>query len=864
MANRYHQERIADRWIDAWEQAGVFRCDDGASNPEYILGMFPYTSGSIHMGHVRNYSITDAYARFRRMNGVDVLHPMGWDAFGLPAENAAYAHDTDPATWTNQCIDEMREQLDSLGLGYDWTREITTSSPDYYRWNQWLFCTLYEAGLVSYADAPVNWCPSCETVLADAQVDQSDAEQSTGQWDRRTAGRCWRCSTEVEHRSLPQWFFTITEYADELVDELATLDDWPDGVRESQRQWIGRTDGAEITFSLSTGEELSVFSARPDTVFGATYVAVSPDHTLVNDIDTPKDVHDRWWGKKTEIEARHPLTDARLPVWIADYVLDEVGTGAVMGVPAHDERDWEFAQENDLPVRRAVSGPDDREPVLPFTEHGVLVDSGKYSGQTSETAQTTLLAEPAITEATTYRLRDWLISRQRYWGTPIPVVHCPSCGPVLLPTSELPVELPPFEQTTGNPLAEDTTFLETTCPDCGSDAHRESDTMDTFVDSAWYFLRFVSPNDGDRPFTHDTVEEWLPIDCYVGGDEHAVLHLLYLRFITKALADCEFLPIREPIDRLLTHGTVLHGGEKMSKSVGNVVSPHEYGPETTRLFVLSAAHPERDFEWTAAAITHVSDLQQDVYDLVTSFGPSTGTREPARTHDRYVEREIDRTITAVTREYERFRFHRAVGEIEGHYRLMRRYMEYDVPNRYTLHRGLRTLAKLLAPLTPFLAEELWESLGEDGLVATADWPEPLRDIPAYDRERALIKRLRDDVREIITVAGIDHPEHVLVTIAADWKYGLYELAYEHDNPDEFAKSAAAAGFDSEPQRALVGDLAGELSQIAPVIPAEREIALIDRAAWLLDDEFEVDVSIEQESIDATSDAVPNRPVLTIR
>ena len=862
MADRYHQQRIADHWIDAWEQSGVFSCDDECVDPEYILGMFPYTSGSIHMGHVRNYSITDAYARYRRMSGNAVLHPMGWDSFGLPAENAAFANDTDPATWTERCIADMRTQLDSLGIGYDWSREITTCRPAYYRWNQWLFCILYEAGLVSYNDAPVNWCPSCETVLADAQVEQD--EPGASRFAREISGTCWRCGTAVETKSLPQWFFTITEYADELLDDLDRLENWPQGVRESQRQWIGKNEGAEIAFELSNGESVSVFSARLDTIFGATYLAIAPDHELARDYDEPDDTAGRWWGTKTALTATHPLTGATLPVWIAGYVMGDVGTGAVMGVPAHDERDWQFAETHNLPKRRVVRSDDDGTDAVPYTAPGVLIKSESYTGMTTDEAQTALLDEEAISPSTTYRLRDWLISRQRYWGTPIPIIHCESCGPVLVPKDSLPVELPPFSQTRGNPLAEDETFLTTSCPDCGGQAQRESDTMDTFIDSSWYFLRFLSPNDTTQPFDRKRVDDWLPIDLYVGGDEHAVLHLLYLRFITKALADCGKLAIREPIDQLLTHGTVLHGGEKMSKSVGNVVSPHEYGPETTRLFVLSAAHPKRDFEWTAADITHASDLQQDIYRLVTAFGPETGTRDPARTHDRYVEREIDRIITAVTREYDRFRFHRAISEIEGQYRLLRRYMNYDVPNRYTLHRGLRTLTKLLAPITPFLAEELWEALGEDGLVAAADWPEPLRDIPSYDRERAMIKRLRDDVREIITVAGIEDPSTVRVTVAADWKYSLYELAYDLDDPDELAHSAKAGGFDAPSQQALIGELASQIGHIEAVIPAEREMALIDRASWLLDDEFDVSVSIEQEPVAGDSDARPNRPALAIQ
>lgn len=871
MTERYHQARVADRWKTAWEDAGIYEFDEEATDVEYVLGMFPYTSGEIHMGHVRNYSITDAYARFRRMQGASVLHPMGWDSFGLPAENAAHERDIDPRTWTLECIDRMREELKALGLGYDWTREVTTCEPEYYRWNQWLFAQFYEAGLVEYTEATVNWCPDCETVLADAQVERTDGGRSpraASPEGRGIAdGVCWRCGSPVGARSLPQWFFTITEYADELAEGLTDLEHWPEGVREIQRHWIGRQDGAEITFELEDGDEVTVFSARVDTIFGATYLAVAPSHPVAEDVEEHSEAMvDRWWGIETDRTAIHPLTGESLPIFVAGYVMEDVGTGAVMGVPAHDKRDYEFAQTQDLPVESVVE-PDTGDPALPYTDDGILLEGGDYAGMASHDARDALLAEDSITEARTYRLRDWLISRQRYWGTPIPIVHCESCGPVLVPPEEYPIELPSFQAVRGNPLDADPEFVETDCPECGAEAHRETNTMDTFVDSSWYFLRFLSPDYDDGPFDPDAAAEFLPLDVYVGGEEHAVLHLLYLRFVAHALADLDLLGTRESIERLVTQGTVLHGGQKMSKSVGNVVSPHEYGAETTRLFVLSAAHPRQDFEWTAADITRAYDLQQDLFSLVAEFRPDVGSREVSGAKERYLEREIDRTIEATTIEFASFRFHRAIAEIEGLAGLLRRYWEFEVPNRYTLQRGLDTIARLVAPVAPFLAEELWDRLDGRGLVAEAPWPEPLRDRPAYERERALIDRVRSDVREIINVAKLDDPRQVTVTVAAEWKYAAHEAARAAADREEVFSLAREEGIlpDSDEREEFLAGLAARHTELGPRFDGRLERELLEQAAWLLTDEFGVTVTVKREDpVDEPDpEAAPGRPGIEI-
>ncbi|SEV99216.1 leucine--tRNA ligase [Natrinema salifodinae] len=900
MTSHYDHAQVQEFWQYVWERDDVYEVADDAADPTYVLGMFPYTSGTLHMGHVRNYAITDAYARYRRMQGDEVLHPMGWDAFGLPAENAAFERKTDPRSWTEACIRRMREELETMGFGYDWSREITTCEPDYYRWNQWLFERLYDAGLVEYQAATVNWCPDCETVLADAQVAEDDGDRI-----------CWRCETPVGRRELDQWFFTITDYAEELSEGLDDLEGWPDGVREIQRNWIGRQEGARIAFEVPDADAgdgtVDVFSTRPETIHGATYLAVSPGHDLARELaDADERVADYvetvreedpdevgFSGIETDATAVHPLTGEELPVYVAGYILDDVGTGAVMGVPGHNERDHSFAREHDLPIERVIvpdegaadSNDGERGETTPYTGEGTLTASGEYDGLDSAVARERLVDDDgpdAIEADVTYRLRDWLISRQRYWGTPIPIVHCDDCGSVPVPEEDLPVELPEFVRTTGNPLDAAEEWKRTTCPDCGADAVRETDTMDTFVDSSWYFLRFLSPDLADAPFDADLANDWLPVDVYVGGEEHAILHLLYARFFTKALADLGLLEHREPIEELRSQGTVLYDGEKMSSSKGNVVAPEEYGAETTRLFVLSAAHPEQDFEWTANNVRGAYDLQQTLYGMAADFVEEGETRVERRVHDEYVAREIDRTIAAVTEEYERFRFHRAATEIRELARLLRRYREYDRPrgpHGEVYRRGLVTLAALIAPMAPHLGEECWNKLRGEGLVVEADWPVPEGDASDYRLERALVDRTLEDVRDIVDVAAIDEPERIDLVVAPDWKYRAAELVRERAADDgddgggdeaatadvdvdsivdQVLETDAADGVDRGTITAVVGDLVDSDGgrEAGQAFPADRERELLERAAWLVTDEFGATVTVRRAGVDigAATDA----------
>ncbi|PSQ14758.1 leucine--tRNA ligase [Halobacteriales archaeon QS_8_69_73] len=907
----YDHTTVERRWQAAWDDASVYRTPDDVSDPTYVLGMYPYPSGEMHMGHVRNYTITDAYARFRRMCGDDVLHPMGWDAFGLPAENAAKERDTNPRDWTVDCIDRMRDQMEAMGFGYDWKREVTTCRPRYYKWNQWLFRRFAEADLVERRDAEVNWCPSCETVLADEQVEGGESPE--GSHEGGAVELCWRCDTPVTERELEQWFLKITEYADELRGDIDELAGWPDSVRQMQRNWIGRQEGSRVPFEVSAasgasdgrGEgaesrefgEVDAFTTRLDTIHGATFFALAPDHPVSERLAEENDaVHefvrheadpegDEPNGIETGLTATNPVTGEGLPVFVADFVLSEVGTGALYGVPAHDDRDHAFAEKMGLDVEPVVApdadadAPDAEETA--YTEDGVVVNSGEYSGLTSAEARERLTEtiDGADVE-TVYRLRDWGISRQRYWGTPIPVVHCDDCGPVLVPEAELPVELPEFKNVTGNPLDAAEEWKSTTCPDCGADAERETDTMDTFVDSSWYFLRYVSPELADAPFDVDRANGWMPVDQYVGGIEHAVMHLLYSRFFQKVLADHEGLQHREPFENLLAQGMVQLEGEKMSKSKGNVVSPQaiveEYGADTARLFIMQAAQPERDFDWSEEGVRSAYAFLTRLKATVETFAAGDVGADPRRADGdvaagtaAYVDGEIDAAVAVATEEYDDLTFNTALREARDLVGTLRAYREYTAVDPAVFERGLAVALKLLAPVAPHVCEELWETLGREGFLVEADWPDVTADRETAERRRLLVENTREDVREISDVAGIDDPERVDVVVTPDWKHEALRVALESDADNLVGELMGREDIQRHGEAAAdyAKDLQAEREALRKTLPPAAEHETLRAAAWLIEREFDAEVRVlraEEAPEDVATTAEPGRPAIDIQ
>ncbi len=818
MEDRYDFRAVEAKWQGRWEASGLYSRGHDPSRPKfYCLEMFPYPSGNLHMGHVRNYSIGDVVARFYTMNGYNVLHPMGWDAFGLPAENAAIQRGVHPADWTYANIATMRSQLKGLGMSYDWGREFATCDPEYYRWTQWLFLLLYRRGLAYRKKAPVNWCPSCTTVLANEQV---------------IDGACWRCKSQVEKRDLEQWFFRITAYADRLLRDLELLGGWPEKVRVMQQNWIGRSEGVEITFPVEARREgITVFTTRADTVFGVTALVLAPEHPLVEELIAGRGdelavqvrafarrLADLGERERTEMEkegvptgayAVNPLSGERVPIWVANYVLMEYGTGAVMVVPAHDQRDLEFARKYGLPVKVVVRPADASLPEGPagdglqeaFEDDGVLVNSGPYSGLSSAAAREQIARDVTARgigrKAVNYRLRDWLISRQRYWGAPIPVVYCDACGIVPVPEERLPVLLPrqvDFTPTGGSPLARNEDFVRTDCPSCGRPARRETDTMDTFMCSSWYYFRFASPRCETAPFDRDEVAYWLPVDQYIGGVEHAVLHLLYSRFFTKVLYDAGLVPFVEPFTNLLTQGMVTLGGAAMSKSRGNIVSPDDivrrYGADTARLFILFAAPPEKDLEWSDQGVEGCHRFLQRVWRLVTGIvrdfaAPVGGWGGAAGdgTAGTALRRALHRTIKKVGDDIrERFNFNTAISAVMELVNEAYRYRE-SVPRQEQDGALLRELAEkltlLLAPFAPHLAEELWEMLGHRESVHLQAWP-------AYDPAALVAER-------ITIVLQVDGKVRGRLEVEADApRERLEEAALAHERVRAFTRGREIA------------------------------------------------------------------------
>ena len=763
---KYTPDCIEKKWQARWTEKQSFACDHHSAKPKYyLLEMFPYPSGNIHMGHVRNYSIGDVVARFKRMQGFNVMHPMGWDAFGLPAENAAIKNNTHPAKWTFANIDNMRTQLQRLGYSYDWKREVATCVPEYYRWEQLFFLKMLEKGLVYRKKAPQNWCPSCHTVLANEQVIE---------------GLCWRCDTQVEQKDLTQWFVRITDYAEELIADLDKLQKgWPERVIAMQHNWIGKSTGAEIGFPLEKPapkvNNIEVFTTRPDTVFGVTFMTLAPEHPLVEHLitGTAEEAHVRAFierirtmdrldrqsdtlekeGVFTGAYCRHPFTDELIPVWLGNFVLADYGTGAVMGVPAHDQRDFEFARKYGLRIQPVIQPAN--EPTLDaasmteaWTGAGAMFHSGQFDGLPSEAGKEAVaqtLEQKWLGKKTIqYRLRDWNISRQRYWGAPIPVIYCEKCGVVPEKEENLPVRLPLDVKTHADgrsPLPDTSSFADCVCPQCGAPARRETDTMDTFVESSWYFARYTSARKDDGAFDMDALKYWLPVDQYIGGVEHAILHLLYARFFTKALRDLGFFPadLAEPFSNLLTQGMVLMGGTKMSKSKGNVVDPtlmiDKYGADTVRLFCLFAAPPERDFDWSDTGIEGAFRFLNRVWRLfaderphllpVTACAATSADATSAAARD--LRRREHLTVKKVQEDIgNRYQFNTAIAavmELVNAMYLARESLRLTEEGRKTFSSAMSTVLTLLCPMTPHVCEELWEDLGHTTPVSEQPWPQ---------------------------------------------------------------------------------------------------------------------------------------------
>lgn len=765
MESEYKPKQIESEIQQYWDDNKVFKAiEDPNKEKYYCLSMFPYPSGRLHMGHVRNYTIGDVISRYQRMQGKNVLQPMGWDAFGLPAENAAIKNNVPPAKWTRENIDYMRDQLKRLGLGYDWDRELATCDADYYKWEQWLFTKLYEKGLVYKKTAAVNWCPNDLTVLANEQV---------------IDGCCWRCDTAVEKKDIPQWFMKITDYADELLDELDNLEGWPEQVRTMQRNWIGRSQGVEVSFGLEgRDEKLDVFTTRPDTLMGVTYVAVAAEHPLAAEAainlenvaafikecamtDTAEASMETMEkkGMDTGLKAIHPISGDRVPVFIANFVLMGYGSGAVMAVPAHDQRDYEFANKYGLSINQVIAPVAAEECDLSkeaFTLKGTLINSAEFDGLTSEEAfekiAAYLEAKGSGQKRTTYRLRDWGVSRQRYWGAPIPIINCEQCGEVAVPEKDLPVVLPEeieFDGV-GSPIKKMPGFYETTCPGCGGKAERETDTFDTFMESSWYYARYASANN-DEAMLDERANYWLPVDQYVGGIEHAILHLLYARFFNKLMRDVGLTTNDEPFENLLTQGMVLKDGAKMSKSKGNTVDPQslieQYGADTARLFMMFAAPPEQSLEWSDAGVEGASRFLKRLWRLAFEYVETghTAALDTAALNDaqKAIRLVTHETIAKVGDDIgRRFTFNTAIASVMELMNALSKFKDDSEQGRAVMRESLQAITLLLSPIVPHITHEIWKVLGEEGLLLDQAWPEV--------DETALVK---DSLQIIVQVNG---------------------------------------------------------------------------------------------------------------
>lgn len=915
---------IALKWQKRWADKKAFEVKEDQKKPKYYcLEMFPYPSGKLHMGHVRNYSIGDAFARYKRLRGFNVLYPMGYDAFGLPAENAAIKNNSHPNDWTKRCIGMMREQQDMMGFSYDWSRMVNTSQPEYYRWNQWLFLQMLKKGLAYKRTSTINWCPSCMTVTAAEEVED---------------GKCWRCKTPIELKEKEQWFLKITHYTDELLKDLDTLEHWPERVRTMQKNWIGRSEGTLVDFPLCDQagkkgkEKVTIFTTRPDTLWGVTFVVFAPEHPsvleLVKGLQNEKDVLafikrvtvDEKFSRAEDATAKegmftgryaiNPLTGENVPIYIANFVLMEYGTGAIMAVPTHDQRDFEFAKKYGIPLKVVIQPTASKgaaandattakgsKPLDPaamteaYVDDGVLVASGPFDGKNNREAIPLIndyLEEKKLGKRTiNYRLRDWLISRQRYWGTPIPIIYCQQCGMQPVPETELPVTLPEdvtFDQT-GNPLERSKSFVNATCPKCKGTARRETDTMATFVDSSWYFFRYCSPDYDKQPFDPKAGAYWMPVDQYIGGIEHAILHLLYARFFTRVLRDCGLTKVSEPFSRLLCQGMVTLNGETMSKSKGNVVDPgplsDKYGPDTARMYILFGASPEKPLDWS-------DDGAESTWRFIIRFSrlfekrekPTTG-KASDNTKDALVVSKMHRTIKTVTEQIDAFELNSAIITLMDYVNFLQRNEERTSDNVWA--EALKTACVLFSPIIPHVCEECWESLGEnksagkktanESFVSIASWPkydEKKIDVAAEAADE-LADATRADIRTVLELTKIAKPSAITLFVAPQWKYDLVKLVKEKSqstrNAGEIIKAIMATPLRQHGQ---------DIMKLVPKLIAKAPDVILDEASELkaltattqaLSAEYGCPITVvkasESQDVKARV-AMPGKPAILVR
>lgn len=800
LQEKYAPHEIEAKWQKYWEENKTFKVEKDDSKPKsYVLEMFPYPSGNLHMGHVRNYSIGDVIARFRTMKGFNVLHPMGWDSFGMPAENAAIKHNIPPKKWTMENIANMTRQLKALGLSYDWDREVATCKEDYYKWTQWFFELFYKRGLAVKKESAVNWCDTCNTVLANEQV---------------IDGKCWRCDHEVVKKDLSQWFFKITDYADELLKDLSLLEGWPERVKIMQRNWIGRSEGLEFTFEIpALNDKVAVYTTRPDTAYGVTFMALAAEHPLIKKLceNNPKAdeinafcerVRNQSEIERTSSESEkegiftgayciNPFTGRKVEIWVTNYVLYDYGTGAVMGVPTGDQRDWMFADKYGIekivticPVGQELKL---EEMTCAYEEkEGMLVNSGEFTGMEMHAAMSAIMdkaeKEGFGKRRVNYRLRDWLISRQRYWGAPIPIIYCPHCGEVLVPEDQLPVRLPEdvsFTAGAKSPLATSEEFVHCKCPKCGADATRETDTMDTFLCSSWYYLRYTDARNDKLPFAKDVNNYWGPVDQYIGGIEHAILHLLYSRFFLKVLRDAGLVDYDEPFSNLLTQGMVIKDGAKMSKSLGNVVSPEEilskYGADTARLFILFAAPPERELEWSDQGVEGSFRFLNRIWRIVQHFEPVLAQKVTSYDHsslndtDKELRRVLHSSIQKVTSDIEtRFNFNTAISTLMELVNALYAYKEAaKEPNAGLVYEAISALIRMLSPIVPHITEELWRgAVDAETSVHTQSWPECDEEALKVDNVE-IVLQVNGKVRGRLTVPAAATKEELEKIAMAD-------------------------------------------------------------------------------------------------